>query len=153
MKVFLPFVVLLFCGFFSADNFSTLYNLAGGTWQMKTKNGYTCERWIKVNDNELKSTGFKVTGKDTTILERVALVKNADGIFYNPVVNGQNAGEKVSFKLSSVKDNEFIFADLKHDFPQRVIYHFVKPDSLHAWVDGNYKGKYTRQDFYYTRVK
>jgi hypothetical protein len=153
MKRYLPATLLLFCSFISADSFTTLSNLAGGTWQMKTKNGYICERWIKVNNSELKSTGFIVKGKDTTILEQVRLINKADGIFYIPIVNGQNSGEPTSFKLISSANNEFIFSNPQHDFPQRVVYHFIKPDSIYAWVDGEKNGKYSKENFYYSRVK
>lgn len=153
MKKYLPVVLVVCCGFINADNFRTLHNLAGGTWQMKTKNGYYCERWTKVSSNELKSTGFSVKGKDTTLLEQVKLVSKADGIFYIPVVNNQNSGLPVSFKLTSSTNNEFIFSNPEHDFPQRVAYHFITADSVHAWVDGENKGKYSMQNFYYKRVR
>ncbi|MES2427292.1 MAG: hypothetical protein V4560_09985, partial [Bacteroidota bacterium] len=48
----------------------TLYTLAGGTWQMKTKKGYVCERWTKTSVTELRSIGFKVIGADTIIEEK-----------------------------------------------------------------------------------
>jgi hypothetical protein len=151
MKRYLPATLLLFCSFISADNFSRLYNLAGGTWKMKTAVGYSCEKWIKVNNNELRSIAFDLKGKDTTMLERVRLVNKAGVISYN--VTGAKSGDKNSFKLTSAKNNQFIFEDPKHDFPQRVVYHFVKPNYLHAWIDGTYKGKPEKYDFWYTRVK
>jgi len=94
-----------------------------------------------------------VKGKDTLLLEQVRLINKADGIFYVPIVNGQNGGESVSFKLISSTNNEFIFSNPQHDFPQRVAYHFIKPDSIYAWVDGRKNGKYSKENFYYIRVK
>ena len=151
MKRYLPATLLLFCSFISADNFNSLNTLVGGTWKMKTANGYSCEKWTKVSKNELSSLAFDIKGKDTTVLERVKLINKAGIISYN--VTGAKSGDKTSFKLTSAKNNQFIFEDPKHDFPQRVIYHFIKPDSLHALVDGKYKGKYEKADYFYKRVK
>jgi len=153
MKRCLPFIALLLCGFTTADNFKTISGLTGGTWQMKTKNGYICERWTKVSNNELKSTGFLVKGKDTTILEHVQLISKTDGIFYIPIVNGQNGGQPTSFKLKVSANNEFIFSNPQHDFPQRVAYKFITSDSVYAWVDGQKNGKYSKENFYYKRGK
>ena len=143
--------MLLFCSFISADTFSGLQRLVGGTWKMKNSNGYSCEKWIKVDNNELSSVAFDIKGKDTTVLERVKLINKAGHITYN--VTGSKSGEKNSFKLTSAKNNQFIFEDPKHDFPQRIIYHLVKPNELHAWIDGKYNGRYEKYDFYYKRVK
>jgi len=151
MKRYLPFVALVLCSFTSADNFSNLNTLVGGTWKMKNANGYSCEKWTKVNNNEFSSTAFDIKGKDTTVLERVRLTKKGGIISYN--VTGAKSGDKNSFKLTSAKNNQFIFEDPKHDFPQRIIYHFTKPNELHAWIDGKYKGRYEKYDFYYKRVK
>jgi hypothetical protein len=136
-----------------AGTFSPLYTMAGGTWQMKTKKGYICERWKKLSATEMQSQGFKVTGKDTVTEEQVKIVQRGDGIYYIPTVNGQNGGKEVPFKLASSINKEYIFANPSHDFPQRVGYHLVSQDSVHAWIDGQYNGKYVKQDFYYKRVK
>lgn len=118
---------------------------------MKTAKGYSCERWTKINSNELQGIAFNITGKDTAVLERVRLSNTNSAISYN--VTGAKSGDKTSFKLTSSKNGEFVFENPAHDFPQRVVYHFVKPDSIHAWVDGKYKGKFEKMDYYYKRVK
>ena len=118
---------------------------------MKTAKGYSCEKWVKVSANELSSVAFDIKGKDTTVLEHVRLVNNKGIISYN--VTGAKSGDKTSFKLTSAKNKQFVFENPLHDFPQRVVYHFVKPDSIHAWVDGKYNGKYEKVDFYYKRIQ
>lgn len=151
MKRLLPVLALALCSFISADNFSPLYTLVGGTWKMKKKNGYTCEQWIKVSASELKSTAFNIKGQDTSIYESVSLTNKNGVITYT--VTGADNSEPVTFKLTSAKNNQYLFSNPSHDFPQRVIYHFVKPDSIHAWVDGSYNGKIQKVDFYYKRAK
>lgn len=50
---------------YQQQHFQQLYALAGGTWVMKTKKGFICEQWQKVNNSEMRNRGFRVTGKDT----------------------------------------------------------------------------------------
>ncbi len=116
---------------------------------MKTKKGIICERWIKTNANELRSSGFKVIGTDTTVEEKIRLIKKDKDIYYIPTVTGQNGGKEVLFKLTSTVNGEYIFTNPEHDFPQRVVYQFITADSLHAYVDGQYNGKFVKQDFHY----
>jgi hypothetical protein len=155
MKRPILLLLVLICFFSYAlqiDKFKPLNALAGGTWQMKTKKGFICERWTKANTNELRSIGFKVIGADTVIEERVRVIKKDNDIYYVPTVTGQNSGKEVFFKLTSTTNGEYIFTNPEHDFPQRVVYQLIAPDSLHAWVDGQYNGKYVKQDFHYKRV-
>lgn len=156
MKKHLFIIALLLCCIAyaqQADPFKSLHALTGGTWQMKTKKGILGETWKKSNTNELNSEGYKITGKDTTKLEKVQLVKKDDGIYYISTIKDQNDAKPIPFKLISSTNNQFVFSNPEHDFPQRIVYHMVTPDSLHAWIDGNYNGKFIKQDFYYKRVK
>ncbi len=151
------FILAIILGFFNyaqhTDAFKSLSALAGGTWQMKTSKGFIDERWKIISPTELYSTGFRVIGKDTTIEEKVRVIKKGDDIYYVPTVKDQNGGKEVYFKLTSTEKGEFIFSNPAHDFPQRVIYQIISRDSLHAWIDGEVKGKFIKQDFYYSRVK
>ena len=153
--------IIIFCTIFLLSSFAEtkqqrsfqqLHALTGGTWVMKTKKGFICERWKKVDGHTLRNESFKVAGSDTTILEQVDLVEKENGINYVSTVKDQNGSNPVPFKLIGSKDGQFIFANPEHDFPQRIIYHFVSQDSLHAWIDGKYNGIETRSDFYYKRV-
>ncbi|WP_448697985.1 DUF6265 family protein [Mucilaginibacter sp. AW1-3] len=154
MKKYTLLAALSICcvAYAQSPGIKVLYPLSG-RWEMQTKKGIFGESWKKVSADELQSTGYSIKGKDTTWLEKVQLIKKPDGIYYIPTVKDENGGKAVPFKLISSVNNEFIFSNPQHDFPQRVIYHLVKPDSLHAWIDGQYKGKYVKQDFYYHRVK
>ncbi|MES2427291.1 MAG: DUF6265 family protein [Bacteroidota bacterium] len=80
------------------------------------------------------------------------MIKKGNDIYYVPTVTGQNAGKEVLFELTSTTNGEYIFTNPEHDFPQRVVYQFITADSLHAYVDGQYNGKFVKQDFHYKRV-
>lgn len=133
------------------NNIKPLFQLTGGVWKMKTAKGFICESWKKNTNNELAGSSFKITGKDTTITERVQLIKKGNSIFYIPNVNGQNDGHPIPFKLTWTNNSTFIFSNPEHDYPQVVAYQFIGKDSLNAWIDGNYNGKPKRVDFHYKR--
>lgn len=157
MKKAALFLAILFVGFVTNDTqseFQQLSALTGGIWVMKTKKGVLlCERWKKINSNKYSSQGFKVSGNDTTWLEQVELVRTGNTINYVSLVKDQNEGKAVPFRLIEAANNQFVFSNPEHDYPQRIIYHFVSQDSLHAWIDGKNNGKDARSDFYYSRRK
>jgi hypothetical protein len=156
MKLFFAFTLLVTsysCCAQKQTNFQALYQLTGGSWRMKTAKGVTGERWKKVSNDELQNQAFKINGKDTMLLERVQLVKKGNDVYYISMVQNQNDGKSVPFKLTESANNQFIFSNPAHDFPQRIVYQFVTQDSIHAWIDGQYNGKFIKQDFYYKRTK
>jgi len=156
MKTLVLFAALLITNICLAQqtfDFQLLTQLIGGSWHMKTAKGITAETWKKISSDELHNRTFKINGKDTTLLEKVQLIKKGDNIFYISTVQNQNDGKSVIFKLIENKNNQFVFSNPTHDFPQRIVYHFVTQDSLHAWIDGQSNGRLVKQDFYYKRVK
>jgi hypothetical protein len=134
------------------NNFHHLHKLEG-TWRMKAKKGFLFESWQKVNDHELSSISFKVVDQDTIMLEKVSLVQNKEGIFYIPVAHGQNDEKPVSFKMISSTEKSFTFENKEHDFPTRIIYTFIKADSLVARIEGDVDGKLKAVDYFYMKVK
>jgi hypothetical protein len=131
--------------------FKELYVLEG-RWMMKTNKGFIGEEWKKIDDQYLQNRGFIVKGNDTTVTERVALRNTAKGIFYTSTVEDQNNKQPTSFKLTSGRNNVFIFENAQHDFPKRIVYELVSADSLHAYIDDGKSGTNKRQDFYYKKL-
>jgi hypothetical protein len=134
-----------------STTFQQLYVLTGGVWVMKTSKGALCEEWKKQGTAKLSNRAFKVNGADTGWLETVDLEQKGNTITYTSTVKDQNTGKAVPFTLISSEDGKFVFSNPQHDFPQRIIYHFITRDSLHAWIEGTSKGKEHRSDFYYSR--
>ena len=98
-----------------------------GTWEMKKPNGSSrFETWMKKDDHTLTGKGFKVTSKDTVILEAIELVYKDDFFWYIPTVPDQNNALPVPFKLEHAEGFKYTFENLQHDFPQRIIYQ-LKP--------------------------
>jgi hypothetical protein len=134
------------------DVFNELQQL-NGTWKMQTPKGPIFESWKKTGENQMQGGSYKINGKDTIHFEIVKLSQLPDGIFYIPVVKDQNDGIAVAFKMISSANNNFVFENKEHDFPQRIIYHLVSKDSIHAWTEGIKDGKPGRSDYYYTRIQ
>jgi hypothetical protein len=132
--------------------FRQLHKLEG-MWLMHTRKGTIGEEWTKNDNDHLHSRGFFITGRDTTVTERIALRKQADGIFYISTVENQNNRQPVPFKLTSSDNMKFVFENPDHDFPKRIVYEFVTHDSIHAFIDGGRAASGKRQDFYYKRVR
>lgn len=123
-----------------------------GTWKMGSDKGDLYEQWDIANKTTLTGKSYMVRNGNTFIMENVLLHYTHENIFYSPVVNGQNRDQAIDFKLTSSAENRFVFENSYHDYPKRIVYHFVTNDSLHAWIDdGNDNGK-KRSDFYYKRV-
>jgi len=98
-----------------------------GTWEQKKPNGSSrFETWTKKDDHTLIGKGFKVMDKDTIILEAIELVYKDDFFWYIPTVPDQNDALPVPFKLEHTEEYKYTFENLKHDFPQRIIYQ-LKP--------------------------
>lgn len=132
--------------------FKQLYTLAG-TWKMEVGGKSLYENWQITDTGEMIGKSYRVSATDTFLLEDVHVRSKQNAIYYIPVVTGQNGGQAVPFKLIASANQQFTFENPLHDFPQRVIYHLVNNDSLHAWIEGKQYGKEKRSDFYYRRVK
>jgi len=156
MNLTLSIVISLLLTALNADQPATmkqLYPLVGGIWEMQTKTGKICETWVKLSDTELASKAFRIKGKDTIPDENARLVLKGKAIYFIPIVENQNSGKAVQFKLISANKGKFTFSNPEHDFPQTIVYHLTGKDQLHAWIEGKSKGKDQKIDFHYNRVK
>ena len=162
MKNCLPYSLLLLCllvsfkvSFNSKQIFQQMYALQG-TWVMREKqNTLLFESWEKINDSLLQGKSYVLDEKNMKLIpgETVQLKHTVEGIFYVPVVNGQNNGLPVSFKLTSAENNKFVFENAEHDFPKRIVYVLRSKESLYAYVDGGPKDSTKRIDYLYQHIK
>jgi hypothetical protein len=131
--------------------YDSLATLLRGTWTMPTTKGLLCETWGKPNGNMVQGSSYRIQGSDTLWLEHVSLEWLHGRIMYTPTTAGQNDGKPVPFELNSIDSGRFCFANLQHDFPQRIIYRFIHHDSLHARIVGTVNGRLQHRDFPYRR--
>lgn len=118
-----------------------------GTWGNKTKEGNLTETWSQLNDSTLSGKTIFTTGKDTLFTETIEIIQVNDSLLYNTKVSNQNEGKVVSFKASSNSENQIIFENPKHDFPQKIAYNKISTDSLVAKISGKKDGKETSEEY------
>lgn len=124
-----------------------------GTWEYKTARGSIFETWEPANDSLLLGRSYRVREKDTLPMETIRLIKEGDSLFYIPTVPGQNGGQPVRFAATVVKDNELLFSNPAHDFPQWISYKLIRPDSLVASIGGTLQGEERKQVFPMKKVR
>jgi hypothetical protein len=124
-----------------------------GTWENRSEDGNLTETWVKLNDSAFSGKSFLIKDRDTLFSEQIKLVYQGNDLYYIPSVSDQNNGEQVKFKWVRDDAGQFVFENIAHDFPQRIIYTHPSPDSLHAWIEGIDKGKHRKVDFRMIRKK
>jgi hypothetical protein len=151
--IFISTGILLLISCQTKQNTLAQFDWLQGSWENIGAAVEYYEIWEKDNDSLFTGIGFVMQDGDTIFQENIILIQKQDGIYYIPTVSGQNNEEPVSFKLVSDSAGIRIFENMGHDFPQRIGYSNPKPDSLYAYIEGNYKGKYRKEEFPLTRKK
>ncbi len=145
------------CGDSSAvvDADPTSFEWLSGMWVMETPDGLIVETWGKDSNWVYHGTGLTIKGGNRVSIEkmRIQSVKDSGMVFVADVPHNKS---EVTFKLVKGGDASmrFVFENLAHDFPQRVIYQLkADGDSLLARVEGMMNGKLEGEDFAYRRKR
>jgi hypothetical protein len=112
-----------------------------GEWQNITPNGTYTETWIQETDSAFTGESYYIIEKDTPSSEKTRLEQHGQDLFYIPTVEGQNNNEPVPFKLTFLSQEQLVFENPKHDFPQKITYTRINSDSLVASISGTKAGK------------
>lgn len=124
-----------------------------GSWASTSKERSNYETWEKYNDSTYVGRSYSVQQGDTVSFESIKLVQQGEAINYIPTVRGQNNDMPVMFILISSDSNKLIFENPAHDFPQRITYRMMSPDSLIAEISGLINGEHHAQKFPMRRVE
>lgn len=124
-----------------------------GKWENKTIEGESAEIWRKENDSTYTAISYFVAENDTISNEKIRLEQRAGQLYYIPLVSGQNKNQPVRFTLTTLSDKQMIFENPEHDFPQKITYTLVTPDSLYAEISGQKKGRVSKIPFPMVRAK
>jgi hypothetical protein len=119
-----------------------------GHWTTE-RNGRTIEEhWMKPSGGTMIGMGRTSTGDKTVEFEFLRIVREGDDIFYVAQPNGSPPSK---FKLVKATENEVVFENPEHDFPQRILYRRTG-EALFARVEADVKGKIRGVDFPYKRA-
>ncbi len=124
-----------------------------GNWGNTTPEGRLVENWRKVNEVQFNGESYFIVKNDTVFAETVVLNQYDDKVAYTVTVPNQNDAKPVRFDLTSITDNEMVFENPEHDFPNKIVYTQVKPDSLVAIIYGTKKGSPASETFAMKRIK
>lgn len=112
-----------------------------GTWKNSSPRGTSSETWNLVNDSTYRGASYFMAGTDTIASEDILLIQRGDALLYIPVVRNQNDGKPVEFTSTSISAEQLVFENPQHDFPQKITYTRISPDSLVAEISGTIDGQ------------
>jgi uncharacterized protein DUF6265 len=119
-----------------------------GCWEDSTAQRTVEEQWMAPRGRTMLGAG-RTTRGDTLVEYEMVLIREQGGqLAYQAHPSGQPSAV---FLLRAVSENEVVFENLQHDFPQRVGYR-RDGDSLRAWIEGPRNGQIRRVEFRYRRV-
>lgn len=124
-----------------------------GSWKGVLGEGVSVENWYRQDDSTYNGAGLFIKGNVTLSQETILLTQKGNDLFYIPTVKKQNDGKPVDFRMTTLTDREMVFENPAHDFPQRISYTLITPDSLIATISGHSKGAQHSESFPMVKVK
>lgn len=110
------------------------YNWLLGSWESKDGDALGLEMWQQTDDSTFTGRAITVIISDTVWSENMWLNERNEVIDFISQDSEQNGGACVAFRLVNNNPNEMIFENTLHDYPQRIRYTLVRPDSLVAEI-------------------
>ncbi|WP_276132634.1 DUF6265 family protein [Polluticoccus soli] len=119
-----------------------------GEWVKEMPNGVFVEKWQEETDTSYIGEGtFTTNNGDVMFSEKLRLEQRGDELWYIPTVANQNNAQPVLFKETKIVDNEAVFENPEHDFPQRIIYKRTSDSTLYARIEGKQGGQDAKEEF------
>ena len=124
-----------------------------GNWESKSVEGNLKETWKQANDSTFQATSFFIKEKDTLHFETITVQQKGEVLTYSAAVKGQNNDKAVAFKLTTETEKQLVFENTKHDYPQKISYSQITPDSLAVKISGIQQGKPSSEQFSMKRIR
>lgn len=122
-----------------------------GNWEAKRGEGYTQEKWTRLNDTTFSGNAYNIDRGVSILDERIRIVYTNQEIHYIVTISYQNKGLPVTFKLASVKDDCYTFENKEHDFPQQIIYCLKNSKHMDVTVSGPGQEGTRSMEFHFTK--
>jgi len=120
-----------------------------GCWQQEKSGRVTQEQWMAPLGGTMLGVGRIVSGGRTVEYEYLHIEEKDGALVYTAHPSGQPSD---SFRQIEITDDKIVFANPEHDFPQRIRYTRVGPDSLLAQIEGERNGATRVIDYPMARV-
>jgi hypothetical protein len=115
-----------------------------GCWEARELDTLIEEIWSKPGGGLMLGMGRTVKNGKTVSFEFMQFREENESLVFMPQPQG---GARVSFPLKLAIAGRLTFENLKHDFPQRVIYERKTKWLLLASIEGTLNGKQERQEY------
>lgn len=122
-----------------------------GNWRHADNQQIFYENWVRV-DNAFRGTGFVVDKRDTIMIEHMQMLEEDEIWNFKVQVSNQNNGESVVFEQSYADENQIVFANEDHDYPQFITYDLISKDELDVEISGDQNGVARKQIFRFSKV-
>jgi hypothetical protein len=119
-----------------------------GSWRLDDRGTRVEEVWTNANGNLMLGMSKTVTAKGKVNFEFVRIAEVDGKLAYIAQPQGQPL---TTFPLKSLDATRVVFENLKHDFPQRILY-WRKGEQLCARIEGNMGGKVEGEEWCYSAV-
>lgn len=123
-----------------------------GSWKNNSDQGTMTETWIKDHADSYSAKTYFVIGQDTVFRELSKLEETGSNLQCVISIEGENDEKPVTFKMTKQSEQNLVFENPKHDFPQKITYQ-CKEDSIIAEISGMQDGKFVKERFGMVRVK
>ena len=119
-----------------------------GQWRAEQGDGaVVSETWLAADGGVMPGIGRTIAGGKAQV-EFMRLDEKDGVVAFTAIVGRQ---QPVTFPLKSATTDEWVFENLAHDFPQRVILRRCKAGYCPS-IEGLMNGKLERMDWTYARV-
>jgi len=133
MKIGIIITLLCLCA--TACISQTIETYLPGKWKVEGKE--TFEKWELKSESWLEGYGYKMVAGEQIVTEKLKLLKEGDCWSYQATVGNQNDGEPISFKQNCDVSDKWLFENLNHDFPKKIIYSPISDTEIFVKVLGD----------------
>ncbi len=122
-----------------------------GSWEGRDGSGLEMEElWTTPKGGAMLGLHRDVKDGRMASFEFLRIESGAEGIAYLASPRGRPA---TAFPLKESVAKRVVFENLKHDFPQRILYWLTDDGALHARVEGDQGGKVVGEEWTWRRAK
>lgn len=125
-------------------------NWMAGCWSSDGGEPGSGENWMLPAGGQMLGVNRTVRDGKTAAFEFMRIVEDTDGtISFIASPSGQDTA---TFTLVMLDDDEVVFENPDHDFPQRILYRRVSSSKLLGRIEGDVDGETSGIDFPMTRT-
>jgi hypothetical protein len=132
----------------TAPSIESLHWLAG-CWAGEIKGTYVEECWMEPRGGMMPGVNRSVKNGKAVFFEYLRIEESPEGLVYIASPMGKSP---TVFTLKSSENKTFVFENLAHDFPQRIIYQLAGEGTLKARVEGMFKGRLEIEEWTWHRA-